>query len=307
MRNSKQPLVILLLGLAGLPACGQNSSITAEIRLESQTVNEGEMFSVPTELRNTSNEEQVLSGQECGYGDLWTSDSSSIRVAASDCTKPGFMGLKLRPGEVFRWDVDLFPDLAPGPGESEWVTFRLGFKTSKVTIKPTPIKQILWSNAVTVKIIRASTPPRGRSASKTDKPADNNGTGGVTVTHVCEITHYDPSRKLPPAIMLTGTQVRVEKSDFAYSSKSGAFEGTVTVTNQSPGTIPGPFQVQFDSLTDGVTIAKANGDFGCWPYITIPNVTVLAPGESASINVQFSNPEEKTITFIPIVYSGILD
>jgi len=85
------------------------------------------------------------------------------------------------------------------------------------------------------------------------------------------------------------------------------FVGTMTITNVSENTITGPFQIVLDSLTTGITLSNSTGSFGGWPYLTIQNVTSLEPGQSATVNVRFSNPTYGMTDFNPVVYSGSFD
>jgi hypothetical protein len=160
MCNSKIALAAMLLSLASLPAQGQSPPIAVEIKPAQTAANEGEFLSISTELRNTGTETETTRQQACGYNDLWTSDNTSIHLVPSACTKPGFMGMKLKPGEVYQADVQVYAKLAPGVGESEWVTFRLGFKSEfKSQDDPAqsqPVARTLWSNAVTVRVTRAA-------------------------------------------------------------------------------------------------------------------------------------------------------
>lgn len=311
MRNSTIALLALLASLHGSPLDAQKVVIAVEISPAQPRAKEGEAFAILTKVRNNGLNTQVMVRDACSYSELWISSSDTAHIVPTACTKPGFTGAKLKPGETYTAELQAYAKLTPGPTQSEEVTFRLGlrseFQDEKYPPQPSSRPQTLWSNSITIEVERASSPPRPDSLAKTSKPADNNGTGGGTVTHVCRTTHYDPSRKHLSAILLTGTQVQVEKSGYVYNAGSNSFEGTVTVTNQSPKSISGPLQVLFDSLADGVTVAKANGDFSCWSYVTIPNAASLGPGESASVNVQFSNPNNKRIDFIPLVYSGIFD
>jgi hypothetical protein len=57
-------------------------------------------------------------------------------------------------------------------------------------------------------------------------------------------------------------------------------------------------------LTSGVTLANGTGSFGGFPYSTVPGVSSLAPGESATFTVQFRNPSFGVINFVPITYIG---
>jgi hypothetical protein len=78
----------------------------------------------------------------------------------------------------------------------------------------------------------------------------------------------------------------------------------VTITNISTSVISGPFPILFTGLTAGVTLANATGNFSGSPYLTVPAVTSLASGQSATVSVRFDDPSFATINFTPAVYSG---
>jgi len=144
------------------------------------------------------------------------------------------------------------------------------------------------------------------------------GTGGITITNVNEITGYQYPKNLaviaingnpvnPPSAgsaLFTGTQISATASGLAYSRLTKTFNGTLTIKNISNSPVNGPFQIVFNSLTVGVTLANATGSFGGFSYLLVPSVGSLAPGQPATVNVQFSNPLNKTINFMPLTYSG---
>jgi hypothetical protein len=321
MRNRKILFSALLLVLSRWAAYGQGSPITVEIKSAQPEVKEGEVYLVSTVLRNNADDVQVMRHEACGYGDLWTTDNKSIHVAPSACEKPGFMGVTIKPGEVFQRDVQVYAKLAPGVGESGWVTFRLGFKgefkSEKDPAQPSPTPQILWSNAVTLRATRDPSPQRVMGVSKTNLPADGNGTGGITITELHGVMNGTPL-KLPPAgrktsylqtlssekIVLSGIEVSIEISGLADSGAGYSSKATVAVTNMSARAIPGPIQMIFDTLTPGVTLANATGSAREGPYIAIPNVPALGAGKSFSIDVEFSNPRNRTIEFVPKIQCG---
>ncbi len=107
---------------------------------------------------------------------------------------------------------------------------------------------------------------------------------------------------LPPVV--PPSEVATTASGLAYSRVSQTFNGTVTITNISSGVINGPLQILFTGLTAGVTLANATGNFSGAPYLTVPAVASLAPGQSATVSVQFDNPSFGTINFTPVIYSG---
>src|ERR1700722_18891906 len=109
------------------------------------------------------------------------------------------------------------------------------------------------------------------------------------------------------ATMIPSTQMSITASGLAYSRVSQTFNGTVTIQNVSESTISGPLEVVFTVLSGGVTLVNATGTYnGSW-YLTLPNVSSLAPGQTATINVQFKNPSNAIINFPPLVYSGSLN
>jgi len=136
------------------------------------------------------------------------------------------------------------------------------------------------------------------------QPEDPNGVGGITVTNVNKTTTYEHLGTPIGSTLLTGSQVSATASGLAYSRVSQTFNGTVTITNVSSRTIAGPFQIVLNSLTSGVTVGNATSTFGGWSYVTVPTVISLAPGQSATTPVQFKNPSNATIRFIPLTYVG---
>ena len=82
--------------------------------------------------------------------------------------------------------------------------------------------------------------------------------------------------------------------------------GTLTVRNTSQNNINvyGPIQVVLTQLPPGVTLANPTGTYLGNPYITVPGVTTLAPGSSASVAVQFNTPGNVKVRFTSTTYSG---
>ncbi len=68
---------------------------------------------------------------------------------------------------------------------------------------------------------------------------------------------------------------------------SQTYNGTVTIQNVSGSAINGPFQILLASLTSGVTLVSASGTYNGSPFLTVSGVGSLAPGQSATVNVQF--------------------
>ncbi len=96
-------------------------------------------------------------------------------------------------------------------------------------------------------------------------------------------------------------------SGLAYSRVSKTFNGTVTVQNISGSAVNGPLLILFTGMPANVTLANATGNLSGTPPLTVPGVVSLAPGQSATVSVQFSNPSNATIHFTPVIYSWSID
>lgn len=106
-----------------------------------------------------------------------------------------------------------------------------------------------------------------------------------------------------PAVL---TSISTTASGLAYSRVTQTFNGTVTLKNTGAATVNGPFQIVFSSLTSGVQLVNATDTFQGSQFLTVPAVVNLAPGQSTTVSVQFSDPSMASIHFTPIVYEGSL-
>ena len=95
---------------------------------------------------------------------------------------------------------------------------------------------------------------------------------------------------------VTGS-IGTDSSGLVYNAQTQLDYGQITITNTGAGNITGPLPVVISGLPAGVTLANATGTDGAGaPYITAP-INVLAPGQSTSITVQFSDPTQAAINY----------
>jgi hypothetical protein len=118
---------------------------------------------------------------------------------------------------------------------------------------------------------------------------------------VTDVPAVAPQSSGPPNV---SGQVSVTSTGFVRSRVTGTFNGTMTVRNTSAQSIAGPIEIVLTHLAAGVTLSNATGTTGGNPYITVPGVVSLAPGQSASVSVQFNDSLNVLITFTPVTYSG---
>jgi probable HAF family extracellular repeat protein len=110
---------------------------------------------------------------------------------------------------------------------------------------------------------------------------------------------------VPLAVLVPATQISATASGLRLLSRAtGIVSGTITIQNISRSTVNGPFQILLEQLSGDVQLVNASGTFDGFPYITVAGVNSLAPGQSATVGVQFSDPSRVAISFTPLVYSG---
>jgi hypothetical protein len=122
--------------------------------------------------------------------------------------------------------------------------------------------------------------------------------GGASITSINGV-------QLPTAV--SPGQVATTASGLAYSRVTQTFNGTVTLTNISSSAISGPLQIVFFGMPVNVTLVNATSNLSGTPYMTVPAVASLAPGQSATVSVQFKNPSNVTINSTPVIYSGSIN
>jgi hypothetical protein len=101
--------------------------------------------------------------------------------------------------------------------------------------------------------------------------------------------------------------VGVAKGGIGYNPITGRFAQTVTLTNNSGSTIPGPISLVIDNLTSNATVfgASGNTDFLAPPVSPYVNYSGnLGPGQKVSITLQFTNPSKGYIGYTTRVLAG---
>lgn len=101
------------------------------------------------------------------------------------------------------------------------------------------------------------------------------------------------------------SKVQILRLRLIYSFRSHGFNGSVTVTNTSGAPMAGPLQLVFSALTPGFSVANATGTSSYGPYITLTGVPSLAPGTTATVNVQFAAPAFQPFDYTPRLFSGV--
>ena len=115
-------------------------------------------------------------------------------------------------------------------------------------------------------------------------------------------------RFTPPAgagAVDVSVSINVTTSAFVLNRATALYSGTIAIQNIGTAALKRPLTIVLTALTSGVTAVGATGTLtGQGPYYLVPGTGDLAPGASASIPVQFSNPSNAKISFTVKTYSG---
>ena len=119
-------------------------------------------------------------------------------------------------------------------------------------------------------------------------------------------TAFAPPPTGTPPTPLTASQVKTTASGFGLQPGHSPYPSTerLPLTNISGSAIIGPLQILFVGITAPVTLANASGYNSGTPYLTVPGLTSLAPGQAVTVSVQFSNPSNALINLTPSVFAG---
>jgi glycosidase len=154
-------------------------------------------------------------------------------------------------------------------------------------------------------------PLSGVSAHAALNTIGGNGHGEGQFTATCSGGTDNAGNIAPPVSVTYDVVANVSSSVTVLTQyRSTKYtSATMTVRNTSLNNINvyGPLQVVLTQLTLGAALENATGNYLGNPYITIPGVTILPPGASASVQVQFNNPGNVKLNFTAVTYSGQFD
>jgi hypothetical protein len=103
--------------------------------------------------------------------------------------------------------------------------------------------------------------------------------------------------------------ITVTRGGYVFNLGTGRYAQTVTLTNNSAVTLTGTFSLVLDSLSANATLFNENGATDASfppagsPYINAPAAT-LAPMQSTSVVLQFTDPTKAAITYNTRVLAG---
>jgi hypothetical protein len=103
-------------------------------------------------------------------------------------------------------------------------------------------------------------------------------------------------------------QITVKRGGFTYNSGTQRFLQTLTLTNSGTAAIAAPLYLVLDDLSSNANLSNASGTTSCTssgnPYILTSQTGSLAPAQSVTVQLQFANPTEASITYTTQILSG---
>jgi hypothetical protein len=106
------------------------------------------------------------------------------------------------------------------------------------------------------------------------------------------------------SVLNVSAQVNVTHTAWVFNRAIARYTGNLTVTNTSGQAIAGPIDVGILNLPGGVTLTNGTGTFNGAPYVAFPGVVTIAPGGTATVQLQFTTTPGSSITFNTATYSG---
>ena len=100
-----------------------------------------------------------------------------------------------------------------------------------------------------------------------------------------------------------GSSIQVTYGGLVYNRITQQFASTLTLKNIGSNPVPGPIQVVLHGLPAGVTVANAAGTNNGDPYVAT-DPTVIAPGATVTVLVQFQRTGSQNISYTTRVLSG---
>jgi hypothetical protein len=105
------------------------------------------------------------------------------------------------------------------------------------------------------------------------------------------------------------SQVSLRLGGLVFDRASRRYVQVVTLANSSGGVLTGPVSLVFDGLPSGVTVAgmtnvTVNQLPAGSPYLDVSSAD-LVPGQLLSLNLQFADPLNTAVRYVPRVLAGV--
>lgn len=106
------------------------------------------------------------------------------------------------------------------------------------------------------------------------------------------------------AVTNVTAQFTATNTAWAFNRATQRYTSNLTITNTGGQTLTGPFNIGVLALPATASLVNATGTFNGAPYIVVPGVPSLGPGQTATVQLQVVITPASVITFTPMIYTG---
>ena len=121
------------------------------------------------------------------------------------------------------------------------------------------------------------------------------------ITDTAATPLWPRQQAVQPLLANVTDKVKITASGLVYNRKTGLYSGTITVSNAGSLALTTPLRLVLGNLDADIILANAQGALYGQPFVRLP---ALAAGDSVSIDLQFSNPKRKAISYQAQAWNG---
>ena len=104
-------------------------------------------------------------------------------------------------------------------------------------------------------------------------------------------------------------QFTITRNGLRLNNATNRFMQTITITNSTTQALSGPFALALDGLSSTAALYQPAGVTACAlpagsPFVLLNPGAIWNPGQSVMVNLEFLNPTNAGITYMPRVLAG---
>lgn len=119
------------------------------------------------------------------------------------------------------------------------------------------------------------------------------------------VSDHDPAEASFSLPLVVSSKIAVQQSGFVYNDSTHRYTGSLVLTNTSNVTLSGPIYLSLTNLPTAVTLTNKSGTQKGVSFVAAAP-SGLAPGQSVTVPVEFTNALKLPLSFSTVIYAGSL-
>ncbi|MFL6414757.1 MAG: lamin tail domain-containing protein [Bryobacteraceae bacterium] len=119
------------------------------------------------------------------------------------------------------------------------------------------------------------------------------------------VSDHDPVEAIFSLPLVVSTKVSVQTVGLAYNDNTHRYTGTLVLSNTSTVALRGPIYVGITNLPAAAVLTNKSGTQKGVSFVVAAD-SGLAPGQSITVPVEFTNPLKLPLNFSTVIYAGSL-